>query len=104
MRRTEEQISISVSKIFELILSLCRNLIVLNFCDIFPTRKCLVQTSYTYTQSARFDGICQIYSLPYDFEYFVDVDNFFQGGMFKKVRLLKMVDGIPFEQQFFKLI
>jgi hypothetical protein len=61
-------------------------------------------TSYTYTQSARFDGVCQIYSLPYDFEYFVDVDNFFQGGMFKKVRLLKMIDEIPFEHQFFELI
>jgi hypothetical protein len=51
MRRTEEQISISVSKIFELILSLCRNLIVLNFCGIFPTRKCLVQTLFILRQT-----------------------------------------------------
>ena len=61
-------------------------------------------TSYTYTQSARFDGVCQIYSLPYDFEYFVDLDNSFQGGMFKNVRLVKMIDNIPFEHNFFELI
>jgi len=29
----------TVSKIFALILSLCKNLIVLNFCDMFPIRE-----------------------------------------------------------------
>jgi len=29
----------TVSKIFALILSLCKNLLVLNFCDMFPTRQ-----------------------------------------------------------------
>ena len=61
-------------------------------------------TSYTYTQSVRFDGVCHIYSLPYDLEHFVDLDNSFQGGMFKNVRLVKMIDNIPFEHNFFELI
>ncbi|CAF1352189.1 unnamed protein product [Adineta steineri] len=61
-------------------------------------------TSYTCTQSVSFDGVCHIYSLPYDFEYFVDLNNSFQGGIFKKVRLLKMYDTISFEHNFFELI
>lgn len=56
MTKTIERSSKTVSKIFELILSLCKNLIVLNFCDMFPTRKRLVQTLYilhnNYTLSA----------------------------------------------------
>jgi len=56
MKKTREQSSKTVSKIFELILSLCKNLIVLNFCDMFPTRKRLTQTLYilrkNYTPSA----------------------------------------------------
>ncbi|CAF5184012.1 unnamed protein product, partial [Rotaria magnacalcarata] len=56
MKKTREQSSITVSKIFELIVSLCKNLAVLNFCDMFPTRKRVIQTLYmlrgNYTPSA----------------------------------------------------
>jgi hypothetical protein len=45
-----------------------------------------------------------IYSLPYQFENFVHLDNCFQGGMFDKVRYLAMYDRHPFEHQLFKVI
>ena len=38
--KTAENDPIVAAKIFSSILSLCKRLIVLNFCDIFPTRKC----------------------------------------------------------------
>lgn len=38
--KTAEKCSIDAAKIFSSILSLCKRLIVFNFCDIFPTRKC----------------------------------------------------------------
>lgn len=60
--------------------------------------------SYTRAYSNLCDGKCHIYSLPYDFEYFFDLDNSFPGGMFHKVRQLKMSDVIPFEYNLFKLI
>ena len=60
--------------------------------------------SYVYTDSFSDEGECRIYSLPYDFEYFVDLDNSFQGGMFHKVRLLKMSEAMPFEHKLFELI
>lgn len=45
-----------------------------------------------------------IYSLPYAFDCFVNLTNSFQGGMFDKVRYLRMNDGYPFEFDFFRLI
>ena len=45
-----------------------------------------------------------IYSLPYQFESFLHLNNSFQGGMFVKVRCLTMTDTYPFEHQFFKII
>ena len=45
-----------------------------------------------------------IYSLPYAFDCFVNLTNSFQGGMFDKVRYLRMHDGYPFEFDFFRLI
>ncbi|CAF0898444.1 unnamed protein product [Rotaria sordida] len=61
-------------------------------------------TSYVHSKSSKYDGECRIYSLPYDFEYFVDLNNSFQGGMFDKVRQLNMCDGISFEHKLFKLL
>ncbi|CAF4861052.1 unnamed protein product [Rotaria sp. Silwood2] len=58
----------------------------------------------SYVNNDSCDGECHIYSLPYDFEFFIDLDNSFQGGMFLKVRKLKMSDRIPFEHKLFKLI
>ncbi|CAF3052962.1 unnamed protein product [Rotaria sp. Silwood2] len=61
-------------------------------------------TSYIHTKSSKCDGECHIYSLPYNFEYYVDLDNSFQGGMFDKVRQLTMSDRNSFEHKLFKLI
>jgi hypothetical protein len=60
--------------------------------------------SYICTDNISGDGECHIYSIPYEFEYFDHLNNSFQGGMFKKVRQLKMNDTIPFEYKLFKLI
>lgn len=47
---------------------------------------------------------CHIYSLPYDFEYLCDLDNFFPGGPFQRVRFLTMRDESPFEDALFRVI
>jgi hypothetical protein len=60
--------------------------------------------SYVNTKSCKSYGECHIYSLPYDFEYFLELDNTFQGGMFHKVRQLTMNDRIAFEHELFQLI
>ena len=56
------------------------------------------------TNSRTRDSRCHIYSLPYDFEYFYELDNSFQGGMFDKVRKLTMIDANAFEHKLFKVI
>ncbi|UJR13284.1 hypothetical protein I4U23_000303 [Adineta vaga] len=61
-------------------------------------------TSYVHTNLRKTKSHCLIYSLPYDFEEFIHLDNSFQGGMFDKVRQLKMVDVIPFEHKLLRLI
>jgi hypothetical protein len=60
--------------------------------------------SYVHTNSMKTYGECHIYSFPYDFEYFTDLNNFFQGGMFHQVRYLKMHDEHPFQEKLFQLI
>ena len=45
-----------------------------------------------------------IYSLLYQFESFIYLNNSFQGGMFVTVRILTMADSDPFEHQLFKII
>jgi len=60
--------------------------------------------SHIHTKSFTGNTQCHIYTLPYEFEYFVGLNNSFRGGMFHKVRQLKMNDIIPFEHQLFKLI
>ncbi len=60
--------------------------------------------SYVNTNSSKRQGECHIYSLPYDFEYFFNVDNSFQGGTFKKVRQLQMKDTVPFKYELFQRI
>ncbi|CAF3185659.1 unnamed protein product [Rotaria socialis] len=59
-------------------------------------------TSYVDTNSMKTEGYCFLYSVPYDFEDFVQHNNSYQGGMFQKVRQLTMYNKIPFE--LFKLI
>jgi len=60
--------------------------------------------SYVCTESSAWDGECHIYSLPYDFEYFVNLDNSFQGGMFHKVRELTICNRGPFDHKLFQII
>jgi len=60
--------------------------------------------SYVNAELMKTEGICYIYSLPYEFEYFLGLDVSFPGGMFDKVRYLKMKDNRPFEHQLFKLV
>ena len=47
---------------------------------------------------------CHIYSLPYQFNEFSFLNNYFQGGKFDKVRLLSMSDQRSFTHQFFQMI
>ncbi|CAF3766793.1 unnamed protein product [Rotaria sp. Silwood1] len=61
-------------------------------------------TSYVHNDSIENKGKCLIYSLPYEFDYFFDLDNSFQGGIFHKVRYLTMNDKIPFEHKLFNVI
>ncbi|CAF1303397.1 unnamed protein product [Rotaria sordida] len=49
IKRTTKRFSVTVSKIFELIVSLCKNLTVLNFCDMFRTR--IYETRVFYRSS-----------------------------------------------------
>jgi hypothetical protein len=60
--------------------------------------------SSVHTKSSKNEGSCHVYSLPYQFEDFLYLDNSFQGGMFDKVRRLIMTDSHPFEHQFFQII
>lgn len=57
-----------------------------------------------YYDTNRNNDVCHIYSLPYDFEYFYNLDNCFPGGSFHKVRLVTMSDPSPFEVALFRTI
>ena len=60
--------------------------------------------SFVDNDSKNVDGNCRVYSLPYPFEYFLDLDNSFPGGLFQKVRFLTMDDEHPFEDAVFRKI
>ncbi|CAF3381034.1 unnamed protein product [Rotaria sp. Silwood2] len=47
---------------------------------------------------------CHIYSLPYQFEHFFYLNNYFKSGIFDKVQYLMMMELHPFEHNFFKII
>ncbi|CAF1277710.1 unnamed protein product [Rotaria sordida] len=49
-------------------------------------------------------GTSHVYSLPYQFQYFLRLNNSFQGDIFDTVQCLTMTDGRPFEHNLFKLI
>ncbi|CAF4456696.1 unnamed protein product, partial [Rotaria sp. Silwood2] len=46
--------------------------------------------SYVDNVSTKIEGSCHVYSLPFQFEYFLHLNNCFQGGMFDKVLYLFM--------------
>ena len=60
--------------------------------------------SFVHNDADNTSGKCQIYSLPYDFEYFLDLDKSFPGGVFLQVRVLTMCDDYPFEDALFRII
>ncbi|CAF4176758.1 unnamed protein product [Rotaria sp. Silwood2] len=60
--------------------------------------------SYADFDSTKNLARCHVYSLPYEFKLFINLNNFFQGGMFNKVRSLVMNDTSPFEHELFKLV
>ena len=60
--------------------------------------------SFVHSNADTNSGDCQIYSLPYDFEYFLDLGNSFSGGLFRKVHVLTMNDNLPFEDSLFRVI
>jgi hypothetical protein len=60
--------------------------------------------SYININSNMIESKCHIYSLPYQFEYLLEINNSFPGGMFHTVRLLVISDIFPFEYKFFQLI
>ena len=60
--------------------------------------------SYAHIRSTEDVGRFHIYSLPYEFDYFFQLRNFFPGGMFHKVRHLFMNDTHPFQRKLFELI
>jgi len=60
--------------------------------------------SYAHIRSTEDVARCHIYSIPYEFEYFFQLKNFFPGGIFHKVRHLVMNDTHPFQHKLFQLI
>ncbi|CAF0853771.1 unnamed protein product [Rotaria sordida] len=59
--------------------------------------------SYIHNLS-RMESKCHIYSLPYQFEYLLEINNSFPGGIFHTVRYLVVIDQYPFEHKFFQFI
>jgi hypothetical protein len=60
--------------------------------------------SYVHNRQERNIGMSHVYSRPYQFEYFLHLNNSFPGDMFNTVQCLTMVDGRPFEHNLFKVI
>jgi len=60
--------------------------------------------SYVNSNSSELVGECHVYSIPYNFEYFFNVNNSFQGGRFEKVRQLRMKDSIGFTYELFQRV
>ncbi|CAF1423164.1 unnamed protein product [Rotaria sordida] len=72
---------------------------------VFPKSINIVRRFLAYPElNIRGGGRSHIFSLPYSFKYFLDLNNSFQGGMFDNVQYLKMNDIRPFEYQLFKKI
>ncbi|CAF1290780.1 unnamed protein product [Rotaria sordida] len=60
--------------------------------------------SYINNNSTTIESKCHIYSLPYQFEYLLEINNSFPGCMFHTVRWLVIIDRYPFEHKFFQFI
>ncbi|CAF3908588.1 unnamed protein product [Rotaria sordida] len=61
--------------------------------------------SYVHNRLPIQTGQCHVFSLPYQFDtYLLMRCNSFQGGLFNKVRSMKMFDSYPFEHDLFEKI
>ncbi|CAF1020506.1 unnamed protein product [Rotaria sordida] len=60
--------------------------------------------SYVQNRLSMQIGQCHVYSLPYQFDSYLLLCNSFQGGIFDKVRSMKMIDTYPFEYELFEKI
>jgi hypothetical protein len=61
--------------------------------------------SYVHNRLHMQTGQCHVFSIPYQFDtYLLMRCNSFQGGIFDKVRSMKMIDSYPFEYALFKKI
>ncbi|CAF4978990.1 unnamed protein product [Rotaria sp. Silwood1] len=96
--------------IFSINTAVTKNNININFPSKEDLQRSFIERGYqqvgVYVDSTetKDEGRCHIYSLPYQFENFLHLNNSFQGGMFNKVRYLTMTDGRPFEHELFKII
>ena len=61
--------------------------------------------SYVYSNPMKEFSRCDIYSLPYEFERFLNLNNSFpfEDQIFDKVQRLTMTDGRPFQHEFFQV-
>ncbi|CAM4777925.1 unnamed protein product, partial [Rotaria magnacalcarata] len=60
--------------------------------------------SYVINDPSKLQQECHIYSKPYPFDVFFNLNSRFPGAKFNKVRWLIMRDGDPFENELFKII
>jgi hypothetical protein len=61
--------------------------------------------SYIHYESVKRGSTCHIYSIPYQFEDFFEMNCHFQGGIFNKVRCVIMADKEhPFQHALFQII
>ncbi|CAF3975240.1 unnamed protein product, partial [Rotaria sordida] len=109
-----EEIQSYMPQLNKLIFSINTTVIKKNINIVFPSNKDIqhsfIEREYQqvgfYADSTVIEGEgrCHVYSLPYQFETFLHLNNSFQGGIFNKVRCLTMTDERSFEHELFKII
>ncbi|CAF4096539.1 unnamed protein product [Rotaria sp. Silwood2] len=109
-----EDIQIHMPRLNKLTFSINTAVVKINISINFPSNEDIQRSfiergyqqvgSYVDSTVTEGEGRCHVYSLPYQFETFLHLNNSFQGGMFNKVRHVTMTDDRPFEHKFFKII
>jgi hypothetical protein len=61
---------------------------------IFQQVECMINYSHWFSQ-------CYVFSLPFMFNFFIDIGNTFPTIIFNYVRILRVQDNVPFEHDFF---
>ncbi|CAF4042360.1 unnamed protein product [Rotaria sp. Silwood2] len=109
-----EEIQSHMPRLNKLIFSINTTIVKNNININFPSNEDIQRTfiergyqqvgSYVDSTVQEGEGRCHVYSLPYQFESFLHLNNSFQGGTFNKVWYLTMTDDRPFEHEFFKIM